>query len=176
MLLRSALAALALFTGAPAAAAEIFAGIAAHGVDTPFTFETGEGGADVSLGYRFDRIDALTFLGRPAPYLLGVANLSGDTNFIAAGLSWKLGAEIYVRPGIGLAVHDGPERRFADDGRETDLGSRILFEPEIAAGVMLSERFAVEASWVHVSHARIFNSGQNPGLDIIGARLVFTLD
>ena len=60
-------------------------------------------------------------------------------------------------------------------GIRTDLGSRVLFEPEIALGVDLSPRWSVEASWVHISNARIFNSKQNPGIDTMGVRLNFAL-
>ena len=38
----------------------MWAGIAAHGVEKPFTFDTGEGGVDVQAGYRFDWQQGLT--------------------------------------------------------------------------------------------------------------------
>ena len=47
----------------------------------------------------------------------------------------------------------------------------VLFEPEIAIGTDLSERVSVEASWVHISNARLFNREQNPGIDMMGVRL-----
>jgi hypothetical protein len=158
----------------PAAAQEAWVGVSAHGVDTPFTFETGEGGADLQAGYRLARERALSFIGSPAPYVLAIVNTDGDASLLAAGLSWKLGDRFYARPGIGIAVHDGPSLRVRSDGLRTDLGSRVLFEPEIAIGLQASPRLGVEASWVHVSHAQLFG-GQNPGLDIIGARLVVKL-
>jgi len=43
----------------------------------------------------------------------------------------------------------------------------VLFEPELGLGFQLSERVAVEATWVHASHAQLL-SRQNPGLDSIG--------
>lgn len=159
----------------PAAAQEIFVGLAAHEVDTPLSFRIGEQGVDVQAGYRGKRLEALSVIGAPSPYIFASVNSDGDTSFVAAGLSWKIGDKFYLRPGIGLAIHDGPSLRFAADGSQTQLGSRILFEPELAIGVQLSERIDLEASWVHVSHARLFNSNQNPGLDIIGARLVIKL-
>lgn len=129
----------------------------------------------MQVGYRFAPERALSVIGSPAPYVLAIVNMRGDTNVVAAGVSWKLGDAVYVRPGIGLAVHDGPSLRVRrSDNIRTDLGSRILFEPELAIGWQASPRVAVEASWVHVSHAQLF-SGQNPGLDIIGARLVLKL-
>ncbi len=166
----------AWFTVTQAAAAqEIFVGVAAHEVDTPLSMQIDEEGVDFQLGYRGKRIEALAAIGAPSPYIFASVNSAGDTSLVAAGLSWKIGNTFYLRPGIGLAIHDGPSLRFAPDGSQTQLGSRILFEPELAIGVQLSERIDLEASWVHVSHAQLFNDGQNPGLDIIGARLVIKL-
>ena len=166
----------AALLAAPAAADEVFAGVYVHGVDTPFTLSTGEGGADFELGYRFGRVEALKAIGKPAPYLIASVNSEGHTSFAGGGLSWKLGlGAVYLRPGIGVVIHDGPRHRVALSGTRTDLGSRVLFEPEIALGTRLSDTISLEASWVHISHARLFNSRQNPGIDMMGARLVFAL-
>lgn len=159
----------------PAQADELYGGLAAHQVATIIAVDSSQEGVDLQLGYRGDRIEGLSFIGKPSPYILASINLSGDTSFAAAGLSWKFGDKVYVRPGIGIAVHDGPELRFAPDGSQTQLGSRILFEPELSVGVRLSDKADLEATWVHLSHAGIFSSVQNPGLDIIGARLVIKL-
>ena len=169
----SPLAGIILLAGllpASAMAQEVYAGVYAHGVDTPFTFDTNEGGTDLQAGVRFGEIGAL---GGMQPYVFGSANLSGDTGFVGAGVSWKaeLG-KVYLRPGVGLVLHDAPDRRVDPaTGIRTDLGSRILFEPEIALGYEVSDRFSVEASWVHISNARLFNSEQNPGIDMMGARV-----
>ncbi|MEO6388124.1 MAG: acyloxyacyl hydrolase [Croceibacterium sp.] len=175
LLIPAAIAALAL--SAPAAAQEAFVGVYVHEVDTPFTLPTNESGADIAAGYRFDRIDALGFIGKPAPYLIASLNTAGDTSFAGAGLSWKLGkGRFYVRPAIGLVVHDGPSYRVDYAlGQRTDLGSRVLFEPEIGLGYRVSEKLALEASWMHISQGRIFNAQQNPGIDMIGARLAIGL-
>ncbi|AKM11014.1 acyloxyacyl hydrolase [Croceicoccus naphthovorans] len=163
-------------TAAPAHADEVFVGAYAHAVDTPFTFETGESGIDGVIGYRFDGIDALDFIGSPAPYVVGAVNSDGGTDFAAVGMSWTFGkGPIYVRPGVGLAIHDGPGEKIAPDGRHLELGSRVLFEPEIALGARVSDRVSVEASWMHVSHARLFNRGQNPGIDMMGVRVNLAL-
>jgi hypothetical protein len=50
------------------------------------------------------------------------------------------------------------------------FGSRILFEPELAIGTQVGDRLAVEASWVHMSHAQVFGR-ENPGIDSFGIRL-----
>lgn len=167
-----------VLAASPAAAQEVFAGAYAHGVDTPFTLRTEEGGTDIQAGYRFAPLQSLAFIGKPAPYLIGSVNTRGDSSFAGGGLGWKLGAgPVYVRPGLGVVVHDGPTERFSSrDGKRIDLGSRILFAPEVAIGARLSDRVSLEASWVHVSHARLFNWGQNPGIDMMGVRLNLALD
>jgi hypothetical protein len=155
---------------APAMAADLFGGVYLHDVNTPFTNDIHEGGRDFELGYRFNRIAGLGPIGSPAPYMFVSVNDRGDTSLAAAGLAWKIGGPLYVRPGIGIAVHTGPGRRVDADGERTDLGSRVLFEPEFAVGTQLLPRLSIEASWVHVSHAQIF-SRHNPGIDMIGLRL-----
>jgi hypothetical protein len=157
-------------------AQEVFVGGYAHGVDTPLTFDTNEGGADIEAGFRFAPVEALSFIGKPQPYVFASVNTAGDTSFAGGGLSWTIGkGRFYLRPGIGVVVHDGPSLRVDPATRlRTDLGSRVLFEPELAAGVRLGEKWSAEASWVHISHARLFG-GQNPGLDMIGLRLNYRL-
>ncbi len=159
---------------APAAAQEAFAGVYVHEVDTPFTFPVDESGADIQAGYRFAPVEALSFIGKPEPYVFASLNTAGDTSFVGGGLSWKVdvSGNVYIRPGIGVIVHDGPDLRFDPvTRRRTDLGSRVLFEPEIALGVAVSDRVSVEASWVHISHAQLFDSQQNPGIDMWGVRV-----
>ena len=165
--------ALAAIPGA-ASAQEIYGGLYAHGVDTPLTFDTREGGIDLQAGIRFDEIDVLADV---QPYVFGSVNLSGDTSFVGAGVSWKAEiGKLYVRPGAGLVIHDAPSLRVnPETGLRTDLGSRVLFEPELAVGVDLGERWSVEASWVHISNARLFNSQQNPGIDMMGLRVNYRM-
>ncbi len=98
-------------TGA-ACAQEAFAGLYVHEVDTPLSLHVGETGADLALGYRFAPIAALAVIGKPAPYVIASLNSSGDTSFAGAGLGWTIGkGPAYVRPAIGVVVHDGPGRR-----------------------------------------------------------------
>ena len=165
----------AMYLPAAAQAQEVYAGLSFHAVDTPFTLEAGEGGSDVQIGIRSKPIKGLKAIGSPSAYVHGQASLNGDTSLAALGLSWKFGDKFYVRPGIGIAVHNDTIKEFRADRRRLDLGSRVLFEPEIAVGAKLSDKTALEISWVHVSHATLL-SAQNPGMDFIGARLVLTLD
>lgn len=166
ILLFSLLAAIA----APASAGEVFGGVYVHGVDTPLTLGgSPEGGLDVQLGYRGDPLGRT----RLEPYVFGALNSTGDTSYAAAGLSMKFGDRFYVRPGIGLAIHNGSAGNF-DRSDRIAFGSRILFEPELGVGARLNERLTIEASWVHLSHATLFGR-QNPGIDNIGARLNWKL-
>lgn len=169
----SLLLALALFAAPGAASAdEIFGGVYAH--DVNLVTKSGiENGMDFELGWRGERLGFLHALGSPSPHVFASVNSAGDTNFAAAGLSWKLGGQVYVRPGIGIAVHDGPDHYDLTQQR-IYFGSRILFEPELGIGYQANDRLSVEASWVHLSHATLFSS-QNPGLDTIGIRLNYKL-
>lgn len=163
----------ALFAAAPASAQEIFGGLYGHDVDTGLTKSGIEDGVDVEIGWRGERIGFLRAVGAPSPQAYVSVNSAGDTHFAAAGISWKIGARVYLRPGIGLAVHTGPGKVVPGDDR-IDFGSRILFAPEIGLGARVSDRLSVEASWVHLSHAQLFGR-QNPGLDTIGVRLNYRL-
>ena len=159
----------------PAAAQEVYLGASFHGVDLPTSIDTGERGHDLQAGIRSAPIAGLRGIGAPSAYLHGQLSLNGETSIAAAGLSWKLGkGPVYLRPGIGLAVNTGQIPRYDSTGLRLDLGSRITFEPELALGVRIDPKIALEASWVHVSHATLL-SGQNPGMDFIGARVVVGL-
>jgi len=176
--LRLSLAVVAAFLPASRATAqEVFGGLYKHQVVTFGSRDIGEGGYDVEIGYRHKRAEFLSFIGKPSPYVLASVNLQGDTSFVSAGLSWKIGeGKFYVRPGLGLAIHDGPARRYdPDSGRRTDLGSRLLLQPEFGIGVRVTDKAAIEAGWVHVSHTTLFNGTQNPALDMFGLRLVYSL-
>jgi hypothetical protein len=170
------LAAVALtlpFASGTAGAAEIFGGVYVHDVDTGLTKSGIEEGADFELGWRGDRIGFLKAIGSPRPQAFVSVNSAGNTHFAAAGVSWEIGGRVYVRPGIGLAVHTGPGEVVPGDDR-IDFGSRVLFAPEIGIGTRVSDRLSVEASWVHLSHAQLFGP-QNPGLDTIGVRINYRL-
>jgi hypothetical protein len=153
---------------APAHAQEIFGGVLAHDVDTFLTKGGFEDGADLQLGWRGERIRSLRFIGSPSPYVFGSVATGGETHFAAAGLSWRLGGRLYVRPGIGIAIHNRDDDGVINNIR-TDLGSRILFEPEVGIGYQVSPKLSV-----HLSHAQLL-SRQNPGMDSIGVRLNYRL-
>jgi lipid A 3-O-deacylase len=170
-MIRAILAGAALtVAAAPAHAFELFGGAYLHDVQPPLTHDLNEDGHDFQVGIRGDPIAALGPIGGPAPYAFASLNDRGDTSLVAAGLAWRFGGPVYLRPGIGIAVHDGPSRRVGANGRRSDLGSRVLFEPELAVGTQIVPLVSAELSWVHVSHAQLFGR-QNPGLDLWGVRL-----
>ena len=151
----------------PAAAGELFGGVYIHDVDTPLTLSGVEGGADIQLGWRGGRIGRTPL----QPYIFGAVNTAGETNYAAAGLSAKFGKQVYIRPGLGIAVHTGSARNREDPTNgKIDFGSRVLFEPELNIGTEINDRLSVEVSWVHMSHAQLFGK-QNPGIDNFGVRL-----
>ena len=159
----------AMVAATPAEAGELFGGLYSHDVDTFLTKSGIEDGADIQLGYRWDRIGRTPL----QPYAFGALNTSGETSYAAAGLSAKFGDRIFIRPGLGIAIHNGSDEKF----NRTDkiaFGSRVLFEPELGVGMRLSDRATLEGSWVHMSHAQLFGR-QNPGIDNIGARLSWKL-
>jgi hypothetical protein len=157
--------AVALLANTPANAGELFGGIYLHDVKTPLNLSGIEPGADFQIGYRGGR------LGRTPlqPYAFAAVNSAGETSYAAAGLSARFGRKFYVRPGLGLAVHNGSAGRFQRLDRVA-FGSRILFEPELGIGAQINDRLSIEASLVHLSHGQFFG-GQNPGIDNLGVRL-----
>ena len=165
-------AALASGAAAPALAGEVFGGLYVHDVDTPLTHSGVESGVDAQLGYRWDPL--MNGKG-PQPYVFAAVNSAGETNYAAVGLSFKIGDRLFLRPGLGIAVHTGSAANFDHpDHDHIDFGSRVLFEPEIGAGFRINDRATIEASWVHMSHAQILGE-QNPGIDNFGARLSWRL-
>jgi hypothetical protein len=162
---------LLLLGSTPAAAGEVFGGLYAHDVKLPTDKSGIEGGADVMLGYRGGRIGHSPF----QPYIFGALNTAGETSYAAVGVSAKFGGSLYVRPGLGVAIHTGSAEKFQDlSNDKIDFGSRVLFEPELAVGTQVNPRLSVEASWVHMSHAQLAGR-QNPGIDNLGVRLNLAL-
>lgn len=159
------LPALLFATGAPAHAGEIFGGVYVHDVKLPTDKSGIEDGADLELGYRGGSIGRTPL----QPYLFGALNTAGDTSYAAVGLSAKFGRSVYVRPGLGIAIHNGSADKFFRSDKIA-FGSRVLFEPELGVGTRINDRLSVEASWVHMSHAQLFG-GENPGIDNLGVRL-----
>ncbi len=158
---------LALLASAPAHAGEVFGGIYDHDVKTPLDKSGVESGADIMLGWRGGDIGHTPL----QPYVFGSLNTAGKTSYAAAGLSARFGKRIYIRPGVGIAIHSGSASDVNDPtNHRIEFGSRVLFEPEVGLGAQINDRMSIEASWVHMSHAQLFGR-QNPGIDNFGVRL-----
>jgi lipid A 3-O-deacylase len=160
----------ALLVASPAHAADLFGGLYVHDVKTPLDKAGLESGGDVLIGYRGGNIAHTPI----RPYAFAALHTKGKTNYAAIGLSAKFGEAIYVRPGLGLAVHTGSIANHEIDGNRIAFGSRILFEPEMNVGAKVNDRISLEASWIHMSHSQLF-SRQNPGIDNLGVRLNLAL-
>jgi lipid A 3-O-deacylase len=160
---------LLLLSNAPARAGEVFGGVYVHDVKLPTDKSGLEGGEDIQIGYRGGGIGHSPF----QPYVFGALNTAGQTSYAAVGLSAKFGRGIYIRPGLGIAIHNGSASNFFRTDRIA-FGSRILFEPELGVGTRINGRLSVEASWVHMSHAQLFGR-ENPGIDNLGVRLNLAL-
>ena len=157
-----------------AQAGELFGGLYVHDVKLPTELSGIEPGMDVMLGYRGGTI-AKPLGAALQPYVFGALNTAGQTNYAAVGLSarFDLGKSVFIRPGLGLAIHSGSAGRFFRRD-EIAFGSRVLFEPELGIGTRINNRASIEASWVHMSHATLC-SHENPGIDNLGVRLTLGL-
>jgi hypothetical protein len=133
-----------------------------------------EGGEEAIAAWSGQPVQALKVIGSPTPYVTAGANLQNKTDFAAAGLRWKvdLGRRLYVQAGGGMAINDAPTHPVA--GRIYS-GSHVTFEPEASLGWKLNGKVAVEASYIHLSHAYMF-SNRNPGINELGLRLVVKFD
>jgi hypothetical protein len=168
----SSIAVAVAISSTAASAGELFGGAYVHDVKLPTDLSGIEGGADVMLGYRGDTI--VKPLGAALqPYVFGALNTAGDTSYAAVGLSAKFGRKLFIRPGLGIAVHNGSANKYFRSDRIA-FGSRVLFEPELGIGTQVNKRLSIEASWVHMSHAQLFGH-ENPGIDNLGVRLTLGL-
>lgn len=162
---------MAVATSGAAHAGEVFGGVYVHDVKLPTDLSGLEGGLDVQAGYRGGRIGKTPLQW----YAFGALNTAGDTSYAATGLSAKfgIGSGFYIRPGLGIAIHNGSAGKFYRTDKIA-FGSRVLLEPEIGIGARLNERLSVEASLVHMSHAQL-RGRENPGIDNLGVRLNLAL-
>jgi hypothetical protein len=158
----------------PVAAADIYGGVYSHGAPIGITVCCFEHGPDLELGAMTESLAALSRWGDFRSYGLVSVNAGGGVSFLAAGLAWRwrLPGHFYLQPGLGGAVQNGSTDHFQATPDRLYLGSRYLFEPQGSLGYQVSPRWAVEASYVHLSHAHLAGP-QNPGLDDLGVRAVY---
>ncbi len=186
-----AAAGIVAFFGGPVLAGEALFGVYQHDISDRISFGGFEKGPQIVAGVRTASLDELSFIFKPRVHLIAGVNTRGGTNYAAAGLSWRFNFasdRFYFQPGIGAAIHTGKvnlpspddpglslaeqQRRLRDWQTKLDLGSRVLFEPEWSLGWKATDRFSVEVSWIHLSHAQLAGK-QNPGLGDFGLRAVY---
>ena len=171
------IAAALLWSAAPAAASagEAWIGVFAHDAPVGVAVCCFERGADVQLGLRTGPLVAVPRFGELRAYALGSANTLGGVPFAAVGAAWRWpigNTGLYLQPGLGGAVQFGSDAKSQLRPDQLYLGSRLLFEPELSLGWRAGRRWALEASYVHLSHAQLAGR-QNPGLDDVGLRAVY---
>ncbi|HWF01087.1 MAG TPA: acyloxyacyl hydrolase [Caulobacteraceae bacterium] len=170
---RTAAAIAMLLIPGAAGAQEAFVGVVAHDVNTGIDAHPEEAGVDEELGLRTGPLVDVGRWGSLRLYALGSVNDSGGVDFASAGAAWRwpLWRRSYVQAAIGGAVQSGDAEPYQERIGHLDLGSRFLFQPELMVGVPLSRRWAAEVGYVHISNGGF--SPQNPGMDDLGARLVY---
>lgn len=146
-----------------------------------------ENGPNISGELRFASPGFLGWAGSPHPYVMASVNTDGNTSYGGVGLEWDfaLGDRWHVEPGFGYVLHDGAVNnpfpagtQAAVDFSEENvlLGSEDLFRTSLALTYDLTERWAVQAIYEHLSHGQVLASGRNQGLDEIGVRLVWNFN
>lgn len=144
-----------------------------------------ENSVGINADIVFEEPKILKWALSPQPYIGGMINLEGKTSYGGAGLIWRqnIGSKLYGDLSVGLAVHNGTLDIKLDNltrdnvdsiierfQTEIEFGSRVLFRPQIAVGYRVSDDWAGELFFEHLSHARLFDSNDNDGVDIVGVR------
>jgi lipid A 3-O-deacylase len=163
-----------LLAASPAAAQEVYGGVFTHGAKIGITACCYEGGSDLQLGVRTPSLYSYGRGGDISLYALGSANTAGGVSFASAGIALKteINHGVYFRIGLGAAVQNGSAANYQVTPNRLYLGSRFLFQPEGGFGYQLNPRWALEATYTHLSHGQLAGP-QNPGLDDLGLRAVY---
>jgi lipid A 3-O-deacylase len=182
----AAAAAMAVF--APSAAAQIDSarlGVMEHNICvTDCKNADKESGVNISGELRFASPDFLSWALSPHPYLVASVNTDGNTSYGGVGLEWdfEFADNWHFEPGFGYILHDGAVNNPFPSGTQEAvdysedhvlLGSEDLFRTSLALTWDVSETWAVQAVYEHLSHGQILGNGRNQGLDEIGLRLVW---
>ena len=185
-----------------AQAGEVSIGVFAHDVEISGIggAKGKEKGQAIALEYRFDSPDIFEAIWSPKPYVYATGNLNGNTSHAGAGLAWQKGFSEawYGEFAFGLSGHNGEERvpnpadtvtdrpdlsgtalqdeiarRRARKDDTIEFGSTLLFRIQLALGYQLSDEWATELVYEHLSNGRIIGGPENEGVDNIGLRLAY---
>ena len=156
--------------------------------------EADENSAALNAEIIFEEPKFLKWALSPQPYLNGTLNVEGKTSFGGVGLLWRqnLGKRFYADFAFGGVIHDGTKDILFSDVRdqitmdnadeifaaldrrfetEIEFGSRLLFREQITLGVRLSEDWATEVFYEHLSNAGLPENGENDGVNNLGVKL-----
>jgi lipid A 3-O-deacylase len=143
-----------------------------------------ESGVNISGELRFASPNLLSWAMSPHPYVVASVNTDGNTSYGGVGLEWdfEFADNWHFEPGVGYIIHDGAVNNPFPSGTQEAvdysedhvlLGSEDLFRTSLALTWDVSETWAVQAIYEHLSHGQILGEGRNQGLDEIGLRLVW---
>lgn len=152
----------------------------------------------ITAEYIWDTPQWLDWAWGAKPYVYGSGNLAGNTSHAGAGVNWRGNflESFYAEWGFGLSVHNGEirvpnpadaivdlagssnaeiraeiERRFARKRDTIEFGSRALFRNQFVIGYELSDDWAAEIVYEHLSNGRVIGGPENEGLDNVGLRV-----
>ena len=146
-----------------------------------------ESGVNINGQINFKSPKFLKPIFSPKPIIMGSVNTDGNTSYGGVGLEWdwEFLSGWHLEPGFGYVLHDGAidlpypagdPRNQAFTDNNVLLGSKDLFRTSLSLTLDLSERWAVQAIYEHLSHGQILGEGRNQGLDELGVRFVYRFD
>jgi len=146
-----------------------------------------EPGPAINGDILFNSPGFLKYIWSPKPYIMGSANLQGDTSFGGAGLHWsfQFADKWAFEPSFGYVIHDGElESPYPQGDPRGDafteehvlLGSRDLFRTTFGLHYDINETWGAELMYEHLSHGQVLGDGRNQGLDNIGVRISYSFD
>lgn len=130
---------------------------------------------EVLFAKPFTAADLFTSYFIPRPHLGGSLNLSGNTSFAYAGLTWSvdLAPRVFVEGSFGGAVHNGrTDPLAAAFDKRAALGCTPLFRESGSVGVRLSANWNLMATVERLSNYGACSD--NKGLTNVGARLGYS--
>ena len=84
-------------------------------------------------------------------------NTRGETSFLAAGIEHTFGDGLFLRPALGLAIHDGTLDGARDDLK---LGSRVLIYARADIGIRFDDlTMALRIEHLSNGHTAAHNNG-----------------
>ena len=146
-----------------------------------------EPGPAINGDILFNSPNFLKIIWSPKPYVMGSANLQGDTSFGGVGLHWSfpIAKKWAFEPSFGYVIHDGvlespyPQGDPRGDAYTEEhvlLGSRDLFRTTFGIHREINDTWGVELMYEHLSHGQVLGNGRNQGLDNIGLRVSYSFE